>query len=93
MQSLVKVEVRPNTLRIVTIIELEKERSHAAIERQVELAFSDDDVQAVVLGCAGMADLAQDMSKRFARPVIDGVAAAVGLCETLSRSTKLLQPA
>ena len=79
----------------VPVLDLEsaKERSHATIEQQVALAFSEDGVQAVVLGCAGMADLAQDISRRFRRPVIDGVAAAVGLCETLYRSTKPLKPA
>ena len=38
-----------------------------------------------MLGCAGMADLAADLSARHALPVVDGVAAAVLLVEALSR--------
>ena len=33
---------------------------------------------AIVLGCAGMADLAAEMQRRHGLPVIDGVAAACG---------------
>ena len=38
-----------------------------------------------MLGCAGMADLAADLSARHALPVVDGVAAAVVLIEALAR--------
>ena len=37
-----------------------------------------------MLGCAGMADLAADLSKRCGLPVVDGVAAAVVLVEALA---------
>jgi len=36
-----------------------------------------------VLGCAGMADLAATLSRKFGIPVIDGVAAAVKQAEAL----------
>ena len=40
---------------------------------------------AVVLGCAGMADLAKQLSQIHNVPVIDGVASAVGLASGLVR--------
>ena len=36
-----------------------------------------------MLGCAGMADLASDLSREHGVPVLDGVARAVKLCEGL----------
>ena len=48
---------------------------------------------AIVLGCAGMADLAASLSQEHGLPMVDGVAAAVKLAEALSalrlRSSKL----
>jgi len=38
-----------------------------------------------VLGCAGMADLAAELSATHGLPVVDGVAAAVTLAESLAR--------
>jgi allantoin racemase len=38
-----------------------------------------DPVDAIVLGCAGMADLCARLSARVDAPVIDGVVAAVAL--------------
>ncbi|MFJ5429600.1 aspartate/glutamate racemase family protein [Pectobacterium actinidiae] len=43
-----------------------------------------DGVGAIVLGCGGMADLAQALTQELAIPVIDGVSAAVKLIESLS---------
>jgi len=40
--------------------------------------------EAIVLGCAGMADLAQKLSQKFGVPVVDGVAAAVKQAEALA---------
>ncbi|TRW76964.1 hydantoin racemase [Mycolicibacterium sp. 018/SC-01/001] len=46
-------------------------------------AMADDPAEAVVLGCAGLADLAEPMTQRLGVPVIDGVAAAVGIATGL----------
>ena len=46
-------------------------------------AEPEDGVEAVVLGCAGMAHLAQGMAADAGLPVIDGVAAAVRLAEAM----------
>ena len=72
-------------------IEGDEQRSRALIEAEVARAFEEDDVASVVLGCAGMANLADELTRRINRPVIDGVSAAVGLCETLHRATSPLR--
>lgn len=58
---------------------LSRDRIGAAIEA----AKADDRAEAIVLGCAGMAELAADLTARHGLPVIDGVAAAVKLVEAL----------
>ncbi|WP_099022435.1 aspartate/glutamate racemase family protein [Mycolicibacterium palauense] len=42
-----------------------------------------DGAEAVVLGCAGLAELARPLSERLSVPVIDGVAAGVGIAAGL----------
>jgi allantoin racemase len=44
-------------------------------------ALRSDNSHAIVLGCAGMASMCERLSQRLGVPVIDGVAAAVMLCE------------
>ncbi|MGH3581243.1 MAG: aspartate/glutamate racemase family protein [Mycobacterium sp.] len=46
-------------------------------------AISADRAEAVVLGCAGLADLVDPLSRELGVPVIDGVAAAVGIAAGL----------
>lgn len=46
-------------------------------------AISEDHAEAIVLGCAGMADIAAAVEKELDIPVIDGVAAAVKFAEAL----------
>ncbi|WP_129336189.1 aspartate/glutamate racemase family protein [Cellulomonas endophytica] len=46
-------------------------------------AVDEDGADAVVLGCAGMADLCADLSDRVGVPVLDGVAAATVLVQGL----------
>lgn len=48
-----------------------------------EAARAADRAEAVVLGCAGLADLVDPLSDRLGVPVIDGVAAGVGLAAGL----------
>ena len=45
--------------------------------------MAEDRCEAIVLGCAGMADLNAALAEEFGLPVIDGVAAAVKLVEAL----------
>jgi len=46
-------------------------------------AMSEDGAEAVVLGCAGLADLGGPLSDALGVPVVDGVAAAVGIAAGL----------
>jgi len=71
----------------VAVLELEHATPEAyqKIENEIALAIDEDRAEAIVLGCAGMADLAQAMSIRFGLPVLDGLACAVSLCESMVR--------
>jgi allantoin racemase len=69
----------------VAVLDLEKPGSGAEQKLEAEIALAlVQGAEAVVLGCAGMADLAAALSKKFGVPVIDGVAAAVKQAEALA---------
>jgi len=57
--------------------------AEARVSDEVGRAVAEDRAGAVVLGCAGMADLAQRLAERHGLPVLDGVACAVRLAESL----------
>lgn len=69
----------------VPVLALEEPGSDARLKLEVEIerALKEENPEALLLGCAGMADLARALSKRFGRPVIDGVAAATGIVQAL----------
>lgn len=71
----------------IPVLELENEASGAVhkIAGEIELAMAEDKAEAIVLGCAGMVDLADKLSAQFSIPVLDGVTCAVSLCESLVR--------
>jgi len=58
--------------------------ARARIAAEIARALDEDRAEAIVLGCAGMADLAAALSAELGAPVIDGVAAAVTLAEGLA---------
>ena len=64
------------------------ERSFDKLSLEMEVALSQDGCRSIVLGCAGMADLAQRLSQKHQVPVIDGVKSAVGLVEMLHNTLK-----
>jgi allantoin racemase len=70
----------------VSVLDLEDPASdaHGRLCAEIARAIEEDRPEAIILGCAGMADLASHLSERFALPVIDGVAAAVKLAEGLA---------
>jgi allantoin racemase len=69
----------------VAVLDLEKPGSGAEQKLDAEIARAlDKGAEAIVLGCAGMADLAAKLSKKFGVPVVDGVAAAVKQAEALA---------
>lgn len=53
------------------------------ISREIERAIEEDAAEAIVLGCAGMADLMENLSATYAIPVIDGVACGIAFAEAL----------
>jgi allantoin racemase len=69
------------------VLELENPRSDSRriITEECRRALAEDRAGAIVLGCAGMADLARDLSDELGVPVIDGVAVAVTMVEGLVR--------
>ncbi len=69
----------------VPVLELERPGSPACerISAEIAAALSDDRAEAIVLGCAGMVDLAEQLAAEHGVPVIEGVGAAVKLAESL----------
>jgi allantoin racemase len=69
----------------VPVLELDRPGSPARerIDAAIEAALQEDRAEAIVLGCAGMASFAAELTRRHGVPVVDGVAAAVKLVEAL----------
>ena len=66
-------------------LETEPERAVAAIVDQAAAAVTDDHAEVICLGCGGMAELEAKVRERTGVPVVDGVAAAVTIAESLVR--------
>ena len=71
----------------MAVLELEEEPERAveAIIEQALAAVRDDKAEVIVLGCGGMAGLDEEIRKRAGVPVVDGVASAVTIAESLVR--------
>lgn len=71
----------------VAVLELEHPGSDACtrISAEIGRAVAEDRAEAIVLGCAGMADLAETLGNEHGVPVLDGVTCAVGLAEAMVR--------
>ncbi|MEP0521382.1 MAG: aspartate/glutamate racemase family protein [Hyphomicrobiales bacterium] len=76
------IRVRASEVQVLNI----GEHTQHAIQDEARRAINEDQCDSIVLGCAGMAKLASDMSKELKVPVIDGVTIAVGFCETLVKA-------
>ncbi|MGV9827135.1 aspartate/glutamate racemase family protein [Gordonia sp. NPDC003429] len=69
----------------IPVLELETNPQTAAIlAKSCREALLADSSDAILLGCAGMADLAVEMSEEIGAPVIDGVAAGVGMLSAMA---------
>lgn len=69
----------------VPVLALETDpAAEARVSDEIASAIAEDGADAIVLGCAGMADLAHRLEARHGVPVIDGVAAATGLARSLA---------
>jgi allantoin racemase len=71
----------------IPVLGLEVEANRRAVRERIldecRRALDEDGAEAIVLGCAGMADLVADLGKALGVPVIDGVGAGVKLVEAL----------
>src|SRR6478672_6457160 len=69
------------------VLELEEDpaRAVAMIVEQAARAVAEEKAEVIVLGCGGMAGLDEQIRKRTGVPVVDGVAAAVTIAESLVR--------
>ena len=69
----------------IPVLSLEDPQSNARdrLRNEIAAALREDKSEAIILGCAGMADLTMDLRREFGLPVIDGVAAAVKQAESL----------
>jgi allantoin racemase len=71
----------------VAVLELEDASSNARqlILAEARKSLIEDKAEAIVLGCAGMTELAGDLARELGAPVLDGVACAVALAESAAR--------
>lgn len=69
----------------IPVLSLEDPNSNARprLREEIAAALKHDRAEAIVLGCAGMADLVEQLRREFGVPVVDGVAAAVKQAEAL----------
>lgn len=69
----------------VPVLDLERDPdiAYRRIVEEARKARDEDGIGAIVLGCAGMADLAPRIGEAIGLPVVEGVGAAVVLAESL----------
>jgi allantoin racemase len=69
----------------IPVLDLEENSPEvrARIDQEIEKAKREDSAEAIVLGCAGMTDLTASLAQDHGLPVLDGVACAVALAESL----------
>jgi len=70
----------------VRVLDLESPGADARqrISAEIGRVLRSERAEAIVLGCAGMTDLAASLSAEYGVPVVDGVVAAVKLAESLA---------
>ncbi|WP_232527879.1 aspartate/glutamate racemase family protein [Microbacterium suaedae] len=69
----------------IPVLALEEQADVDEIVAWCERAVRVDGADAIVLGCAGMADLCATLTGELGVPVVDGVAASVGLVSGMAR--------
>jgi allantoin racemase len=77
--------VRATDIPVLKLEEGDPETLHK-IKNEIRTAINEDGAEAIVLGCAGMADLMAELSAEFGLPVVDGVASAVAMAEAMVRA-------
>lgn len=69
----------------IPVLELEREGGEAKIGDEIARALREDGADCIVLGCAGMAGMAERLTAKYRVPVVDGVAAGVVFASALAR--------
>jgi allantoin racemase len=77
-----RAKVRAADIPVLALEDADSE-ALAKLRREIGRALDEDRAEAIVLGCAGMADLAAALQREFGVPVVDGVTAAVKQAEAL----------
>lgn len=69
----------------IPVLSLEDKTCNAKqkIEEEILKAVKEDNCEAIILGCAGMADLTIELSEKCKIPVVDGVLCAIKMAESL----------
>ncbi|TQS42660.1 aspartate/glutamate racemase family protein [Cryptosporangium phraense] len=67
----------------IPVLELESPDAFRRITDECRRAVAEDEADVIVLGCAGMAELCARISASIGVPVVDGVAAATKMVESL----------
>lgn len=68
----------------VLALESAPDEAFARLVAEGRKAMAEDGAEAIILGCAGMAEMCANLSETLGLPVIDGVVAAVKLAEALA---------
>lgn len=76
------VNVRTTPMCVIDF-ERDPERGMELLREEGRRAVEEDAAEAILLGCAGMAEFAESLEKELGVPVIDGVVAAVKLAESI----------
>lgn len=67
----------------VLAVESESQHAFSLLVAEIERARHEDGAEAVVLGCAGMSDLTEDLTHATGVVIIDGVTVGIKLAEAL----------
>ena len=78
-------KVRATDIPVLKLEENDPE-TIALIEQSIKTAIENDSAEAIVLGCAGMTDLMDQLTEKFKIPIIDGVSCATNFAEALVKS-------
>ncbi|MBZ5202022.1 aspartate/glutamate racemase family protein [Planomicrobium chinense] len=76
------VNIRTTPLCVIDF-ENDPVRGMEMLRQEGRRAIEEDDAEAILLGCAGMAEFADKLEEEFGVPVIDGVVAAVKFAESV----------
>ena len=74
--------IRPTNLAVLDL-ETNADEAFGVVLHEAERAIEEDAAESICLGCADMSGMTAELAAALPVPVVDGVAAAIGLVETL----------